>query len=64
MVLSSSISFGLFLVHPDLFLYPIQILSVAGHQMPGNCRNISDEVWTGIHVGDKSVLVLLDNIPN
>ena len=22
-------------------------------QMPGNCRNISDEVFPGIHVGDK-----------
>jgi len=22
-------------------------------KMPGNCRNISDEVWAGIHVGDK-----------
>jgi len=22
-------------------------------KMPGNCRNISDEVFTGIHVGDK-----------
>ena len=35
------------------FKSQIKILSVAGHQMPGNCRNISDEVWTGIHVGDK-----------
>jgi len=23
-------------------------------KMPGNCRNISDEVFTGIHVGDKA----------
>jgi len=23
-------------------------------KMPGNCRNISDEVWSGIHVGDKA----------
>jgi len=23
-------------------------------KMPGNCRNISDEVWAGIHVGDKT----------
>jgi len=22
-------------------------------KMPGNCRNISDEVFPGIHVGDK-----------
>ena len=27
-------------------------------QMPGNCRNISDEVFPGIHVGDKWVNIL------
>jgi len=24
-------------------------------KMPGNCRNISDEVFPGIHVGDKGI---------
>ena len=28
-------------------------------QMPGNCRNISDEVFPGIHVGDKWVFTVL-----
>ena len=43
----------------DLYLQKVATLLRERHglyqsfQMPSNCRNISDEVFTGIHVGDQ-----------
>ena len=41
----------------DLYLQKVDTLLRPGlypsFQMPSNCRNISDEVFAGIHVGDQ-----------